>query len=92
MGNGRQSPTPERLLLANCGGVLAVVYTLFSTTLVAVHEPNNNNNNNSAFQQPRRGRGSICDFEHGGNNRPTGGSIIILPLQRAGPKIRQQLR
>ncbi|KRX43762.1 hypothetical protein T05_940 [Trichinella murrelli] len=66
MGNGRRSPTPERLLLANCGGVLAV--------------------------QPRRGRGSICDFEHGGNNRPTGGSIIILPLQRAGPKIRQQLR
>ncbi|KRY31255.1 hypothetical protein T01_14873 [Trichinella spiralis] len=92
MGNGRRSPTPERLLLANCGGVLAVVYTLFSTTLVVVHEPNNNNNNNSAFQQPRRGRGSICDFEHGGNNRPTGGSIIILPLQRAGPKIRQQLR
>ncbi|KRZ49373.1 hypothetical protein T02_11276 [Trichinella nativa] len=91
MGNGRRSPTPERLLLANCGGVFAVAYTLFSTTLVVVHGPNNNNNNN-AFQQPRRGRGSICDFEHGGNNRPTGGSIIILPLQRAGPKIRQQLR
>ncbi|KRX91083.1 hypothetical protein T4E_1809 [Trichinella pseudospiralis] len=75
MKNGRRLSTPERILVANkydCGVVhLPQLWlSLFMNELN--NNNNNNNNNNSSFQvSQRRGRGSICDFEHGGNSRPT---------------------